>query len=206
MVRSGQNSNSSEILCMSSLPASIRRIGSKQPRKGGDTIFPIMSMGAFCCHGHQSFDPICLKTLCSLSPTSAMLHIKFDQDWPTGLRDIQVRKCKIFVIQGQVTPKLVVWSGPKSNSFELLCLSWLPATLMMIRSKMNELAWRQHFPIISLWKIFRRSRAANSVVSSPIWPKFELVRDSMHVLVTCKYEMDRIRSNREKVETSFSPL
>ena len=37
-----------------------------------------------------------------------MLHIKFDQDWPTGLRDIQVRKCKIFVIQGQVTPKLVV--------------------------------------------------------------------------------------------------
>ena len=35
-----------------------------------------------------------------------MLHIKFDQDWPTGLRDIQVQKCKIFIIQGQVTPKL----------------------------------------------------------------------------------------------------
>ena len=107
-------------------------------------------MGAFCCHGHKSFDPICLKTLCSLSPTLVMLHIKFDQDWPTGLRDIQVRKCKIFVIQGQVTPKLVVWSGPKSNSLELLRLSWLPATLMMIWSKMNELARRQHFPIISL--------------------------------------------------------
>ena len=30
---------------------------------------------------------------------------KLDQDWPTGLRDIQVRKCKRFVIQGQVTPK-----------------------------------------------------------------------------------------------------
>ena len=44
--------------------------------------------------------------------------------------------------------------GPKSNSSELLCLSWLPATLMMIRSKMNELAWRHHFPIISLWEIF----------------------------------------------------
>ena len=48
------------------------------------------SMGAFCCHGNQSFDPICPKTLCSLSPTLMMLHIKFDQDWPTGLRDIQV--------------------------------------------------------------------------------------------------------------------
>ena len=63
------------------------------------------SMGAFCYHGHQSFDPVCLKTLCSLSPNPVMLHIKFDQDWPTGLRDIEVRKCKIFVIQGQVTPK-----------------------------------------------------------------------------------------------------
>ena len=47
-------------------------------------------MGAFCCHGNQSFDPICPKTLCNLSPTLMMLHIKFDQHWPTGLRDIQV--------------------------------------------------------------------------------------------------------------------
>ena len=84
-----------------------------------------------------------------------MLHIKFDQHWPTGLRDIQVRKCKIFVIQGQVTPKLVDLSSPKSYSSELLCLSWLPATLTMIQSKMNELAWRQHFPIVSLWEIFK---------------------------------------------------
>ena len=51
------------------------------------------SMGAFCCHGNQSFDPICPKILCSLSPTQVMLHIKFDQDWPTGFRDIQVWKC-----------------------------------------------------------------------------------------------------------------
>ena len=141
---------------MSSLPASIKRIGSKATEKRWRHHFPhYKSMGAFCCHRHQSFDPICLKTLCSLSPSPVMLHIKFDQDWPTGLRDIQVLKCKIFVIQGQVTPKLVVLSGPKSYSSELLCLSWLPATLMMIRSKMNELAWRQHFPIVSLWEIFK---------------------------------------------------
>ena len=140
---------------MSSLPASIKRIGLKATEKRWRHHFPhYKSVGAFCCHGHQSYDPICLKTLCSLSPTPVMLHIKFDQDWPTGLRDIQVRKCKFFVTQGQVTPKWVVWSGPKSNSSELLCLSWLLATLMMIRSKINELAWRQHFPIISLWGFF----------------------------------------------------
>ena len=81
---------------------------------------------------------------------------------------------------------------PKSNSSELLCLSWLPATLMMIRSKMNETP----FPIISLWELFYTSRAANSVVSGPIWPKFELVWDFMHVLVTCKYKKDRIKTRK----------
>ena len=40
-----------------------------------------------------SFDPICPKVLCSLSSTKVMLHIKFDQDWPAGFRDIQVWKC-----------------------------------------------------------------------------------------------------------------
>ena len=47
-------------------------------------------------------------------------------------------------------------------------------------------------------KFFKRSRAADSVVSGSVWPKFELVRDFMHVLVTCKYKKDRIKNNIEK--------
>ena len=83
MVQSGRNSNSCEILCMFSLPASIKRIGSKTTEKRWRYHFPhYNSMGAFCCHGNQNFDPICPKTLCSLSPTTLMLHIKFDQDCP----------------------------------------------------------------------------------------------------------------------------
>ena len=70
----------------------------KNNREKVETSFPnYKSMGIFCCHGNQSFDPICLKTLCNLSPTRMMLHIKFDQYWPTGFRDIQVQKCEIFV-------------------------------------------------------------------------------------------------------------
>ena len=85
-----------------SLRFSSKRRGTKSWRHH----FPhYKSMGAFCCHGYQSFDPICPKTLCSLSLTPMLLHIKFDQDWPTGFRDIQVQKCEIFVTQGQVTPK-----------------------------------------------------------------------------------------------------
>ena len=50
---------------------------------------------------------------------------------------------------------------------------------------------------------FRRSRADNSVVGGPIWPKFRLVRYSMHVLVTYKFEMDLINSDKEKVTASL---
>ena len=56
------------------------------------------------------------------------------------------------------------------------------------------------FPIQSQWE---RSVVYNSVVSGPIWPKFEFVRDFMHVPVTCKYKKDRIKNN---LATSFSPL
>ena len=76
---------------MSSLPASIKRIGPKTTEKRWRHRFPYYkSMGAFCCHGNQSYDPICPQTLWNLSPTLMMLHIKFDQHWPTGLRDIKV--------------------------------------------------------------------------------------------------------------------
>ena len=52
----------------------------------------------------------------------------------------------------------------------------------------------------------RCSRAANSAVLSPIWPNFELVRDVMDVLVTCKYEEDPIKNEGARVDTTFSPL
>ena len=117
MVQSCRNLNSSEILCMSSLPASIKRIGSKTTQKSWRHHFPhYKSMGAFCCHGYQSFDPICPKTLCSLSLTPVMLHIKFDQDWPTGFRDIKVQKCEIFCHSRASNSKMSGLIGPK---FEL---------------------------------------------------------------------------------------
>ena len=76
---------------MSLLPASIKRIGSKATKKRWRHQFPhYKSMGDFCCHGNISSLPV-------------ILHIKFDQEWPTGIRDIQVGKCKIFVTQGQVS-------------------------------------------------------------------------------------------------------
>ena len=91
------------------------------------TIFPIISQwGLSVAMDTRVLIQSASKTLCSLSPPPVMLHTKFDQDWPTGLRNIKVLKCKVFVIQGQVTPKWVhvVWSGPKSTSSSFLCPSY----------------------------------------------------------------------------------
>ena len=51
---------------------------------------------------------------------------------------------------------------------------------------------------------FKRSRAANYAVLGRIWLKFELVRDIMVVLVTCKYEEDPVKNEGARVLTRFS--
>ena len=63
LVRSGRISNSSEMLWMFSLPASMKKIRSKNEGARVDTTFPHYNpMGAIRCHGHQSSDPIWPKT------------------------------------------------------------------------------------------------------------------------------------------------
>ena len=78
---------------------------------------------------------------------------------------------------GQITPKWLVWSGQNSNTSEILCLSWLSASLTKIRSIMYMLAWRHHFSIIAYEKFFQCSRAHNTEVNDPIWQEFELIWD-----------------------------
>ena len=167
---------------MSWLPASIKRIGSKTTEKrwrhlvsdcrfgvspvnypDPDIVFPhYKSMGAFCCHGNQRFVAICPKTLCSLSPTQVMLHIKFDQDWPTGFRDIQVWKCGWQTDDGSlVYYKLTLWafgSGelktkPTKNlvTYNNTCTSLMTVSIdkLQIYSVNPYLLWQWTFPSLS---------------------------------------------------------
>ena len=63
LVESGLDSNLSEILWLSSLPASLKKIRSKMKALACSQHFPHYNpMGAICCHGHQSSDPIWSKT------------------------------------------------------------------------------------------------------------------------------------------------
>ena len=45
-------------------------------------------------------------------------------------------------------------------------------------------------------RLLRRSRAANSIVSGGIWPKFELMQAFVHCLVTCKNEENPFKNLR----------
>ena len=97
--------------------------------------------------------------------------------------------------QGQITLVLVLVSSRNLNSSKLSCMSSLPARMRMIDSKMKELECSQDFSHYKSGDFSRRARAANSAVLGPIWPNFELVRDVMDVLVTCKYEEDPIKNS-----------
>ena len=63
LVRSGRIPNSSEMLCMFLLPASMKKIRSKMKALECSQHFPHYNpMGAIRCHGHQSSHPIWPKT------------------------------------------------------------------------------------------------------------------------------------------------
>ena len=63
LVESGPNSNLFEIFWLSSLPASMKKIGSKMKVLEWSKAFShYNSMGAIRCHGNQSSNPIWPKT------------------------------------------------------------------------------------------------------------------------------------------------
>ena len=91
LVGSCRISNPSEILWLFLLPARIKENKSKMKELEWSQDYPHYNpMGAICCHGNQSSDPIWPKTKCSQSPTPMMLLVKFDYDWPAGFKDIHV--------------------------------------------------------------------------------------------------------------------
>ena len=125
-----------------------------------------------------------------------MLHIKFDSS--SRARNFRHSKASISKISGLIRPKI------KLNRAFMPVLDTSNFDDDLIKNEHSSM--EPPFSHYKFMGFFRHPRAANSVVSDPIWPKFELVRYFMHVLVTCKYKKGRIKSNREKVETPFPPL
>ena len=63
-----------------------------------------------------------------------------------------------------------------------------------IWSKIKSLSIGKHFHHHKcMGANFQHSRASNTEVNSLIWPKFELIREFMAVLATCKFDEDPIK-------------
>ena len=70
--------------------------------------------------------------------------------------------------QGQLTPQSLVGSGRIWNSFEMLWMFLLPASMKKIRSKIKAQEWTQHFPhYIPMGAI----RCHGNQSSDPTWSK-----------------------------------
>ena len=140
---------------MSSLPASIKRIGSKTTKKRWRHHFPLYkSMRAFCCHGNQSFDSICPNTLCSLSPSHPryathkiwsrlanwLQRYSSLKVWTTTDEDRRIRGSQNLLILKTSSPKGNDRS-PETN---------VPRSNVVFSKgsdqKTTEKRWRYHFP------------------------------------------------------------
>ena len=100
-------------------------------------------------------------------------------------------------IHGQLTPLSRVESGSNSNSSKILWLSLLLPRMKKIRSKLKALKWPQYKILI-----FQTLKAANSAVRGRIWPKFELMRAIVVILVTCKNEEVPLKNKDARVATT----
>ena len=69
------------------------------------------------------------------------------------------------------------------------------------RSNRNMLECSQHYALI-----FRRLRAAYSVIGDWIWQKCKLIQAVMDILVTCKNAEDPFKNERTRVLIAFIPL
>ena len=68
--------------------------------------------------------------------------------------------------------------------------------------KKNGLEWSQHFSHCKSMGIFPEAQGQLTTVFCPIWPCFELIRDVMDILVSCKNEEDPIKNEGARMFTT----
>ena len=151
-VRSGQISNSSKTLWLSSLPAKMKKIQSKmQALECLQQFFTdaqgqiTQESGVVSGRNLNSSKLSCMSSLPARMRLikSKMKELECSQDFS------HYNSMRIFPdAQGQLTPQSLVRSGRISNSFEILWMSSLPASMKKIRSKMKVLEWSQHYTSI----------------------------------------------------------
>ena len=146
------------ILCMSSLSASTKKDRIKSNQEKAETLFSPLHVykvnRGFLLPWTPEFWSILPQNIkLPFSGPSNATHKTWIKIGHMASEIFQVQKCKIFVIQGQVTSKWVVWSGLKTHFSFYGCPDY-QQLWWWFNQKMKEQAWRLYFPIVSLWNFF----------------------------------------------------
>ena len=153
LVRSGRISNSSEMLWMSLLPASMKK---KTIKNEGARVDTTLYSNFSDAQGQKTLVLVSvsgrnlnsskLSCMSSLPARMRMIDSKMKElEWSQDFS--HYKSMGIFQIaQGELTPQSLVRSGRISNSSEILWMFSLPASMKKIRSKMKALEWTHHFP------------------------------------------------------------
>ena len=162
VVVSGRNLNSSNILCMSSLPARMRLIKSKiKELECSQDLSNYKSMVIFSRRSRASnsavLGPIWQNFELVLDVIDFLVTYQYEEDL------IKNRGARVFTTlyinnsdaQGQITLELLVVCGRNLFSSKLSCMFALPARMRMIDSKMKELECHKISLIIKLWGFFQ---------------------------------------------------
>ena len=76
-------------------------------------------MGIISCHGEHRLGQMCPQTFFILSHFPMILHMKFGQEWPTGIRYIHLWNCGRRTYDGQKKSKRKVQGVPQSQTAAL---------------------------------------------------------------------------------------
>ena len=149
LIRSGRNSNLSEILCLSSLPVSLMETEFRVTEKRWIHHFlQYKLMGKKIQHSRANNSKVNkpIRPKFRLIP-SFYACPRYLQVWQIS-RQRWLRKVRdiiFFTSQGHVTSKWLVRSGQNSNPSDISCLSLIPVSLMKIEYIVTEKKWRHHF-------------------------------------------------------------
>ena len=171
IVRSGQNSNYSKVLCLSMLSASFIKIRLKLNKK---TMLRTRSIWYFC---HSRVSNSKMNSLLDNIFSIISLWEKF-----SSLKGKLLQSQWSDLAQNQTRPRFYG------------CPRYLQVQYEEYPIK-NEVAIDWTFPHYKSMGANCHSRTSNSNVNIPIWPKFEL-GDFLPVLVTCKFVEDPIKIDR----------
>ena len=106
-------------------------------------------------------------------------------------------------IEQKLNSDVIKGSNSVANLLKFELIQAFMHVLLTCKNEVDQIK-NERARVLPFYGEFSRcSMAANSAVLGPIWPNFELIRDLMDVIITCKYEEDPSKNEGARVVTTL---